>query len=70
VRSGAAQEIGLGDTPIRIRIGSMVSYQADGRLFDGIGITPDVLVRPAPEYYIGGADLALAEALKRIRSTP
>ena len=48
----------------------MVSYQADGRLFDGIGITPDVLVRPAPEYYIGGADLALAEALKRIRSTP
>lgn len=68
--SAFTQDIGLGDTPIRIRIGSMVSYQADGRLFDGNGITPDALVRPAPDYYIGGNDIVLAEALRRLRSAP
>jgi C-terminal processing protease CtpA/Prc len=64
--SAYIQEVALGTTPLRLRIGSIASFQADGKLFDGNGIHPDVLVVPVPEYYIGGADNVLAEALKRI----
>jgi peptidase S41-like protein len=67
--SAATQEIVLGATPLRLRIGSMASFQADGKLFDGNGIQPDVLVEPVPEYYIGGRDNVLEEAVKRIRAT-
>jgi C-terminal processing protease CtpA/Prc len=44
----------------------MVSFQADGRLFDGNGVRPDVVVEPTPEYHIGGVDNVLAEAVKRL----
>jgi len=44
----------------------MASFQADGRLFDGNGVHPDVLVEPTPEYYIGGLDNVLAEAVNRL----
>ena len=64
--SAYTQEIVLGDTPLRLRIGSMVSYQSDGRLFDGNGVLPDVRVEPVPEFYIGGRDNTLEEAVKRI----
>jgi Peptidase family S41 len=64
--SANTQEIQLGTTPLRLRIGSMASFQADGRLFDGHGITPDVMTEPTPDYYIGGRDFVLTEALKRI----
>ena len=65
--SAYGQEVALGATPLRVRIGSMASFQRDGRLFDGHGVTPDVVVAPAPEYYIGGPDAALAAAVKHIR---
>ena len=45
----------------------MASFQADGKLFDVNGIHPDVLVEPVPEYFIGGRDKVLEEAVKRIR---
>jgi len=45
----------------------MASFESDGRLFDGNRVQPDVVVQPLPEYYIGGSDSVLAEALKRIR---
>jgi hypothetical protein len=45
----------------------MASFQADGKLFDGNGIHPDELVEPVPEYYIGGRDNVLEEAVRRIR---
>jgi hypothetical protein len=44
----------------------MVSFQADGKLFDGHGVHPDVVVEPTPQYYIGGEDNVLAEAVKRL----
>jgi hypothetical protein len=64
--SAFTQEVEIGDTPIRLRIGSMASFQADGRLFDGYGITPDIVVEPTPDYFIGGADRVLAEAIRRL----
>jgi hypothetical protein len=64
--SAYTQEVTLGTTPFRARLGSMVSFQSDGRLFDRNGVPPDVVVEPTPEYYIGGPDPQLAEAIKRI----
>ncbi len=64
--SAFTQEIVLGSTPLRLRIGSIASFQSDGKLFDGNGILPDVLLEPSPEYYIGGPDSVLEEAVKRI----
>jgi hypothetical protein len=55
------------DSP-RARIGSIASFQAYGKLFDGNGIRPDVRMEAVPEYYIGGRDNVLEEAVKRIQS--
>jgi hypothetical protein len=64
--SAFTQDIVLGATPLRVRLGSMASFQADGRLFDRHGVSPDVVIEPTPEYYIGGPDKVLAEAVRRI----
>jgi C-terminal processing protease CtpA/Prc len=66
--SAFTQDVPLGSTPLRLRIGSMVSFQADGRLFDGNGVRPDVVVEAAPEYYIGGRDNVLEEGVRRVLS--
>jgi len=63
--SAHTQEVLLGSTPLRLRIGSMASFQRDGKLFDRNGVRPDVVMAPTPEHYIGGPDNALAEAMKR-----
>lgn len=59
------QEITLGETQLTLRIGSMASFQA----FDRNGIYPNVLIDPVPEYFIGGRDNLLEEAMKRITLT-
>ena len=64
--SAYTQDVPLGATPLTLRIGSMASFQADGRLFDGNGIRPDVVVEPVPGYYIGARDNVLEEAMKRV----
>ena len=66
--SAYGQTITLGATDLSLRIGSMASFQADGKLFDCNGIHPDVVVEPVPEYYVGGRDNLLEEAVRRIRS--
>jgi hypothetical protein len=49
----------------------MVSFQSSGRLFDGHGVEPDVVVRPEPEFFlIGGRDAALQRALNLIGRAP
>ena len=52
--------------PLGLRIGSIASFQADGKLYDGNGVLPDVRVEPVPEYYVGGRDHVLEEAVRRI----
>lgn len=49
---------------IRLRIGSMISYQVDGQLFDGVGVSPDIEVQPSPGYFIGKCDKTLDAAVK------
>jgi hypothetical protein len=65
--SALSQTVTLGQTPFRLRLGSMVSYQSDGRLFDGHGVQPDMVVEAVPEYHVGGRDNVLDEAVRRIR---
>jgi len=64
--SSRSQSFQLAGTRISVRIGSMVSYQASGRLFDGNGVHPDIRVDPIPEYFIGGDDSAIHKALQWI----
>jgi len=38
--------------------------QPDGRLLDTHGVEPDVVVEPAPEFFIGGKDNQLEAAVQ------
>ena len=43
----------------------MASFQPNGKLYDGNGIEPDVLVQPTPEYFLeGGDDPFIAKAME------
>jgi hypothetical protein len=64
--SANVNTVRLAQTPVRVRLGTMVSFQADGRMFDRHGVEPDVRVDPAPEFFIGGADNQLEEAVRII----
>ena len=46
----------------------MVSFQRDGKLFDGNGVEPDVLVEVVPEYFIRGRDNVIEKALDLIHN--
>ena len=64
--SSFKQTVYLGETPLELELGSIVSFQADGRLFDGNGVQPDVVVEATPEYYVGGRDNVIETAVQRI----
>ncbi len=42
----------LQDGATELKIGSMISYQVDGRLFDGVGVPVDIRVDPVPAFYL------------------
>lgn len=44
----------------------MASFQPSGKLFDGQGVEPDVHLEPTPDYFVGGRDRLLEEALRRL----
>lgn len=66
--SARSRSVTLAPTGLTVRLGSMISYQADGNLFDGVGVIPDRLVFPKPGYFVGGRDTQLEEALKLIKA--
>jgi len=59
----------LPHSDIEITIGSMVSWQMNGQLFDGHGVQPDHAVEHRPEYFIGRNDGALTAAVKVLGNT-
>lgn len=65
--SGNKEIIKLGRTPIELEISTMASFQSNGKLFDGNGVEPDILLQPIPEYYIGGSDNVLERAINIIK---
>ncbi|MBL8862514.1 MAG: hypothetical protein JNK02_10950 [Planctomycetes bacterium] len=65
--SGRARSLELERSGLVVTLSSMVSYRADGRLLEGRGVEPDVLVLPAPGDLVGRGDRVLDEALRRVR---
>lgn len=65
--SGRAQSFVLANSRLVVELSSMISYRADGRLFDGRGVEPDFLVQPAPSDHVGRGDAVLDAALARLR---
>ncbi len=61
---GSARSIGydLEHLGVELRLGSMVSYQPSGELYDGVGVQPDVEVERVATDLIGETDRVLEEA--------
>ena len=66
--SSARKRIPLGDSGIDVSLGCMLAFQPNGKLFDGNGVQPDITVFPDPEYFIGGRDNVLDNAIQIIQS--
>ncbi len=65
--SGRARRVALPRSGIELRLSSMASFRPDGRLYDGRGVEPDVLVEPTPEDALGRTDTILDAAIIRLR---
>jgi C-terminal processing protease CtpA/Prc len=56
---------------LTIRLASLASFQArDGRLYDGVGIQPDVYMEAEPSFFVNESDLILEHAIELIRASP
>ncbi len=53
---------------VEVRLATMVSYMPDGQLYDGNGISPDVLVPAIATDLIGHTDTQLDAAIEYLRS--
>ncbi|MFB0524353.1 MAG: S41 family peptidase, partial [Phycisphaerae bacterium] len=60
--SGCYQVYRLSNSRIRIHLSSMASFQPNGKLYDGNGIQPDIIVEPIPTDFIGRTDSVLDTA--------
>jgi hypothetical protein len=60
--SGCYQDYRLRNSRIRIQLSSMASFQPNGKLYDGNGIQPDIVVGPIPTDFIGKTDSVLDAA--------
>ena len=59
----------LPNTGLALSICQMASFRANGDLFDGRGVAPDVVLEPKTEDHLANAgDSVLEAALKRLRS--
>ncbi len=65
---GSGRAIGgkLPHSGLEFRVSSMASFRADGSLYDGVGVTPDVVVEPRATDFVGATDTQLDAALARI----
>ncbi len=64
--SGRVRPIELPASGLMVLASSMASYRADGSLYDGEGIAPDVTVLPAQADYLDTSDSVLDAARERI----
>jgi len=62
--SGCSRDYRLRNSHIRIRLSSMASFQPNGKLYDGNGIQPDVIIEPVPTDFIGKTDSLLDAAIR------
>jgi C-terminal processing protease CtpA/Prc len=64
--SGCTQEYQLSNSGIRIYLSRMASFQPNGKLYDGNGLQPDVIVEPVPTDFIDCSDTVLDKAIQTI----
>lgn len=65
--SGRSQGLRLKHSGLDVRVSSMASFQPDGKLYDGNGVAPDVVMEPTATDWIGRTDTLFEAALKRLR---
>lgn len=65
--SGRVQPVELPASRLTVMLSSMASYRADGRMYDGRGVAPDVEVDGFPTDFVGATDAALEVAVRRLR---
>lgn len=65
--SGRAQEIVLAHSGVHVTLSTMVSFRADGSLFDGEGVLPNVLHRPTLRDALRDGDSMLEAAQAWLR---
>lgn len=65
--SGQSRPVKLPRSGIELNLSSMVSFQWDGNLFDGVGVPPDLLVQPEPTDFIGETDTVLEAAIEVLK---
>ena len=66
--SGRSQAYTLHNSLIKIKLSSMISFQIDGKLYDGNGIWPDVLAEPILTDFIKKTDSVLETAIERLKT--
>ena len=65
--SGRYRARRLENSKLQVRLSSMASFRPNGKLYDGNGIHPDVVVEPIPTDFIGQTDSVLAAAVARLK---
>ena len=66
-RSGNALPFVLPGSGLTVMISTMASFQKDGRLYEGMGVEPDVFLQPDLNDWLGRSDTVLDRALGRLR---
>ena len=67
--SACTEGFSLPHSECRVSCASMASFQPNGKLYDGNGVEPDVVVQPTAGYFLrGGKDPFMAKAIELIRS--
>ena len=52
-------------------LATLASFQArNSRLYDGVGIDPDLQMDPEPGFFINQSDRILEQAIELIRASP
>ena len=62
--SGRSRGFDLPNSRLRVIVSTMASFRPDGRLYDGVGIAPDIMVPRTLDGVANGRDTQMAEALR------
>jgi C-terminal processing protease CtpA/Prc len=66
--SGRMTRYTLPNTKLPITVCQMASFQANGDLFDGRGVAPDIVMEPKPtDHLVDNGDSQLEAALERLK---
>jgi len=61
----------LPNSDLAVSLATLASFQArDSRLYDGVGIDPDLQMEPEPEFFVNQSDRILERAIELIRASP